>query len=259
MKASESDVKLKAIFETDIFSREIKLEPLVDSLFAVKSEPHEELDVIKPDFLPSVCWPLDNEIKPAFKSKKSKLKQKTKVPKPPKQPKQPKPPKIEKSTEEKAKTKCSRYHFVCSLCGQLCRQKSVFEEHMFRHEDSRPFVCHYCNHTFSYKRSLIRHMIIHRDVKLYHCDLCTNSYRNRHNLIYHKINTHGTEDEKKFKCICGKAFAFNYLLKIHATKYCKGPVGSINIQQTIPLRFQPDPISFQLESKPNCLKDNFPG
>jgi hypothetical protein len=165
VKATESDLKLREIYntfepqpqETDIFTREIKLEhgTLTDDNMVIKSEPWkaaelyniDRIDLFKNERqLQSTSWPLNEDLSVplAPTPKKTKGSKKEKIKKEPK-PKKAKLPKLERldadikpqQRRERKRKLDSISTYVCVLCGKICNRKSIFEEHMFRHYNSR--------------------------------------------------------------------------------------------------------------------------
>jgi hypothetical protein len=171
VKASESDQKLREIYsyntfepqlhETNIFPTEIKLEhaPLIDDNIVIKCEPWRAAELVNIDLfkneqhqLQSASWPINEDLSSSLEKtiKKPKGSKKEKIKKEPK-PKKPKPMKVEvegglgadeKPLRRERKRKLDSIStYVCVLCGKICNRKSIFEEHMFRHYNSRVSGC----------------------------------------------------------------------------------------------------------------------
>jgi uncharacterized Zn-finger protein len=116
----------------------------------------------------------------------------------------------------------------------LCTQ--IYKVYNFFLSFFQPYICELCPMRFNSNNSKMRHMRTHTKQKPYQCNLCPNSYRASHHLKYHKIQKHGTEADKKFRCsICGKAFAFNFILNAHMKDHCKGEKKQTYIEDEIVL------------------------
>jgi hypothetical protein len=163
VKASDSDQKLREIYnafepqihETDIFTREIKLEQgsLIGDNVVIKCEPWraaelDNIDLFKNEQqLQSTSWPINEDLNSSLEKamKKPKGSKKDKIKKEQK-PKRTKPMKVEVESlegdvkpprRERKRKLDSISTYVCVLCGKICNRKSIFEEHMFRHYNSR--------------------------------------------------------------------------------------------------------------------------
>lgn len=152
-----------------------------------------------------------------------------------------------KSPDDKQSNKAKR--FTCIYCKKTFGRRQHMNEHMKKHESSRPYICEICNKTFAIQWDLTFHKRVHTDLySCQHCGKCFSapsklqrhirihtgerpficsvkdcgrSFSDKRNLIGHQI-TH--TNIRKFTCdVCKRSYKTKSQLKDHMQAHSKNP------------------------------------
>ncbi|XP_035904468.1 zinc finger protein 26-like [Anopheles stephensi] len=105
------------------------------------------------------------------------------------------------------------YTLECEICSILLDNFVQLQEHYQLVHDTRGYLrC--CNKQFFHRYTLLDHIAVHRGT--IRCEVCNRSYKTKRYLGLHMAKSHGTEEERPFKCgKCGLSYPKQYLLRSH--------------------------------------------
>lgn len=105
------------------------------------------------------------------------------------------------------------YTLECEICSILLDDFVQLQEHYQLVHDTRGYIrC--CNKQLFHRYTLLDHIAVHRGT--IRCEVCDRTYKTKRYLALHMAKSHGTEEERPFKCDqCGLAYPKQYLLRSH--------------------------------------------
>uniref|UniRef100_A0A182KA94 C2H2-type domain-containing protein n=1 Tax=Anopheles christyi TaxID=43041 RepID=A0A182KA94_9DIPT len=105
------------------------------------------------------------------------------------------------------------YTLECEICSILLDDFVQLQEHYQLVHDTRGYIrC--CNKQLFHRYTLLDHIAVHRGT--IRCEVCDRTYKTKRYLALHMAKSHGTEEDRPFKCNkCGLAYPKQYLLRSH--------------------------------------------
>uniref|UniRef100_A0A182QTF6 C2H2-type domain-containing protein n=1 Tax=Anopheles farauti TaxID=69004 RepID=A0A182QTF6_9DIPT len=115
--------------------------------------------------------------------------------------------------QEKDETIKNFFTLECEICSSPLEDFSQLQDHYHQKHDTRGYIrC--CNKQFFHRYTLLNHIAVHRGT--IRCEICKRTYKTKRYLALHMAKSHGTEEERPFKCDkCGLAYPKEYLLRSH--------------------------------------------
>lgn len=115
--------------------------------------------------------------------------------------------------------------FLCSHCPSVYLRKSLLQKHLYdkhRIGQSRDQICPQCNLVFANKGSLKSHITnMHTDPsqkQKYTCEECSKIFFKKWHYKSH-IKIHLPENERPYRCFCGKSFIHPFMFKRHQLEH----------------------------------------
>ncbi|XP_073828363.1 uncharacterized protein [Musca autumnalis] len=108
-------------------------------------------------------------------------------------------------------------------CEKKFRRRFMLVEHLRLHLDPETYKCDLCGAICHSSGSLQNHkQFMHEAIKSHECSICQRKFKSKTIMERHTA-THAT-GKKDFKCVdCGRSYAFEFQLKIHASKVHNDP------------------------------------
>ncbi|KFB44561.1 AGAP005481-PA-like protein [Anopheles sinensis] len=105
----------------------------------------------------------------------------------------------------------------CEVCSAPLEDFAQLQEHYQQVHGTRGYIrC--CNKQFFHRYTLLDHIAVHRGT--IRCEICKKSYKTRRYLSLHMAKSHGSEEDRPFKCDkCGIGYPKQYLLRAHETMH----------------------------------------
>ncbi|XP_053674580.1 transcription factor grauzone-like [Anopheles nili] len=209
--AFSGDVKEEPSYDTDFHETETAEEELIAiERVDIKNEPLSgDSSAVEHDLESSS----DEEPKP--RSKKTRRKAKQGDLEPSSKSKNKDKPDGESLIKQQEKDREIKDFFTleCEICSISLEDFVQLQEHYLQKHETRGYIrC--CNKQFFQRYTLLDHIAVHRGT--IRCEICNKSYKTRRYLALHIAKSHGTENERPFKCEkCGMGFPKQYLLRSH--------------------------------------------
>ncbi|XP_052859864.1 zinc finger protein 58-like [Anopheles cruzii] len=109
------------------------------------------------------------------------------------------------------------FQLECEICADKLESFANLQNHFLKKHNMRGYVrC--CGKALTRRAELMEHILLHEGSL--RCDVCQKNYTCIRSLNLHKLNSHGTAEDKPFKCDkCHQSFSKQHLLTAHLVRH----------------------------------------